>query len=360
LYSTYRYNGNCFRTECKINFVFIAGSSGGQNNSNHGFPAPNLSVQNNAALLQQSEKEPTVIMPSPQTAKASSDYLVTAGDIYELSYAAGTVPVTCTIPVNVSYKIRVANLATLCVCGKTFLQIKNQVEEIFTKIYPLGGAQFVLLTPDAFKVTIKGEVQQTTVKQAWTLLRLSSLVNDLRTDCSSLRNVGVQSTTGENYASLIRKNKEMFSAVSDTQHAYIIRDEKIIPINMNRILHDASYYTSETVHSADTLMVPFRQYFVSVSGAVENQGRYPYIPDRDRTYYVGLAGGFSSDKNSFNSISITDINGRHLKKTDPITPETNILAQTNLFTFYFSKYAPVLTTILSSLSTIFTIYAVTH
>lgn len=474
-------------------------------------PAANLSVQNNAALLQQSEKEPTVITPSPQTAMASSDYMVTAGDIYELSYAAGTVPVTCTIPVDVSYKIRVANLATLSVRGKTFLQIKNQVEEIVTKNYPLGGAQFVLLTPAAFKVTIKGEVQQTTVKQAWALTRLSSLVNNLLTDYSSLRNVDVQSTTGEthtydlfkasrfgdltqdpyvrpddviiihrskrkvtitgaverpgtyelldgenlkalityygsslvdqadtsrmeltrtinqqspsgekiylkqdaidsdyallcydslsiplytdlkpvmfmegalyatpgttpesstritisfttgeNYASLIRDNKKMFSAVSDTQHAYIIRENKIIPINMNRILYDASYYTSETVQSADTLMVPFRQYFVTVSGAVETPGRYPYIPNRDWTYYVGLAGGFSSDENSFNAISITDINGRHLKKTDPITPETNILAQTNSFTFYFSKYAPVLTTILSSLSTIFTIYAVTR
>ena len=169
----------------------------------------------------------------------------------------------------------------------------------------------------------------------------------------------VEFTQGENYGFLIRRVKDLFSNISDLKQAYIIREDRMIPIDASLCLYDSDYYTTEIVQPNDTLMIPFIQSFVTVAGAVNKPGRYPYIPGRDWEYYVGLAGGFQSGVNAFESVKITDLNGNKLKKTDAITPETTITASTNSFTYYWGKYAPVVTTVLSAVSTVLTIMAVT-
>lgn len=167
--------------------------------------------------------------------------------------------------------------------------------------------------------------------------------------------VAVSFQSGENYAFLIRRNSSMFSAVSDIENAYIMRQGKTIPIDVNKILYDASYYSDEIVQPYDTLMIPFKQSFVSVAGSVTTPGRYPYIPGRSWEYYIGLAGGFVMSENTGKAVSIKDIHGNKLSKDDPISPETTITASTNSFTYYFNKYGTVVTTILSALSTSLTV-----
>jgi hypothetical protein len=46
-----------------------------------------------------------------------------------------------------------------------------------------------------------------------------------------------------------------------------------------------------------------------------------------------------------------------MKKADAILPETIITAKTNAGLYYFNQYAPVVTTILSLFTTIFSIYS---
>jgi hypothetical protein len=162
---------------------------------------------------------------------------------------------------------------------------------------------------------------------------------------------------GENYASLVRRNRPWFSAVSDTRNAYIIRGDEHISINLNPILFDASYRNEIKIEENDTLIIPFRQYFVTVAGAVIAPGRYPYIPDRDWDYYIALAGGFRPGQNAFRSISITDMTGKKMKKGDSITPETIITARTNDALYYFNQYAPVITTTLTIFMTFLTLQA---
>jgi hypothetical protein len=156
---------------------------------------------------------------------------------------------------------------------------------------------------------------------------------------------------GENYAALVRRNQGWFSAVSDTRNAYIVRESGHISINLNPMLYDSSYRSEIIIEENDTLIIPFRQYFVTVAGAVMLPGRYPYIPDREWDYYIALAGGFRPGQNAFKSVSITDIAGKRMKKTDLITPETIITARTNDFLYYFNQYAPAVTTSLSILTT---------
>jgi protein involved in polysaccharide export with SLBB domain len=466
-------------------------------------------------------------------ARSSADYRVTAGDVYTLTYAAGNNPIIYVIVVDPSYRIRVSNMGVVNGAGKTFIQLKNEVETIVTNNYPLSGVQLVLTQPALFKVYVKGEVPVAEEISVWALSRLSSLISeDPKTTKTSiivgnegsylisLRDVSIRSTNGqtrvydlfkarrmgdlsqdpylrpgdeitfnranriitidgqverpgtyqlldgeninelinfycsgftpvadktrielvrmvnsgdvtgnkiflterdisgnyvlenrdvitipvitqlqkvmfvegavnnasqmlsniagstmtaddasvsnrlviqfnmgETYASLVRRNMRWFTAVSDTANAYILRNDERIYINLNPMLYDAAYRGEVPVLENDVLVIPFRQYFVTVAGAVVRPGRYPYIPDRSWEYYIALAGGFTVGRNTSQSIDITDVSGRKMRKTDAILPETVITANTNHPLYYWNQYMPVVTTILTLITTIFTIQA---
>jgi protein involved in polysaccharide export with SLBB domain len=468
--------------------------------------------QSESTITSSSQSETTsrnenLLPKDTQIALSTQDYRVTAGDVYALSYAAGTQPVQYKIVVDLTYRIRVANLGVVDGNNKTFAQLKTQVETIVNNNYPLGGVQFTLTQPASFKVLVTGEVKNSREVTTWALGRLSSLLDDNLTDFASLRDVTVQPAggraktydlflasrtgdftqnpylrpndtitfnrvkrmvtingaverpgtyqlkdgeniknliefyssgftpnadktrielvrqvnsdspsgekifltdkeiadnyilenydtimvpqitslkpvmfvegavgssdlasptvatrlvvpfnRGENYASLIRANRSWFSAVSDTKNAYIIRGEEQLSINLNPILYDENYYSPNLIEENDTLIIPFRQYFITVAGAVVAPGRYPYIPDRQWDYYIALAGGFVPGRNAYEAIVIKDINGKTMKKTDIIVPETIITAKTNDFLYYFNQYAPIITTTLSILSTSLALY----
>jgi hypothetical protein len=169
----------------------------------------------------------------------------------------------------------------------------------------------------------------------------------------------VRYNQGENYASLVQRNRGWFSAVSDTQNAYLIRGTERIPLNINPMLYDSSYRSQYFVERNDTLIIPFRQYFVTVAGAVVKPDRYPYIPDREWDYYVALAGGFIKERNSREAVTIKDISGKTMKKGDPILPETVITAKTNAGLYFFNQYAPVVTTVLSIVTTLISVLLIT-
>lgn len=461
--------------------------------------------------------------PDAQLAMSESSYPVTAGDVYTLAFAAGATPVSYSIPVDSTYKIRIANLGVIDCKNLTYLQLKNMVTGIVQKNYPMGGVQFVLTSPATFRVTITGEVVKTVQKNAWALTRLSTFIKESFTDYSSSRNIKIVSESGEektydlfladrkgdlsqdpylrpgdkivvnrisrrvalngaverpgvyelldgenlkklidyygngfesladlsrielyrsvtgnhdsgeklylneqsyvddfklicydeitistfedlkpvvfvegavtntnintvtdtntntntntnlvastkiamrfnngeDYAFFVRNNKDMFTAVSDLENAYILRGSETIPVDLSKMLYDATYYSKIEIKYNDRLIVPFKQFFVTVSGAVYSPGRYPYIPDRTWDYYVGLAGGFIKEKNKMDAVTIIDINGKKHKKTEFILPEMTIDAKANSGLYYFNQYAPVITTILSAVSTSISVLAVT-
>jgi len=556
--------------------------------------------------------------PNIMLARSSVDYMVTPGDVYTLAYSAGATSVSYTITVDTSYRIRISNMGIVNGAGKTFPQLRREIENIVTNNYPLSGVQLVLTQPSVFMVSVKGEVNTTTERSAWALNRLSWLVDGSLTKYASIRDISVKSSNGQTkvydlfraqrlgdmsqdpylrpgdivtfnrikrivningeierpdryqlmdgenlheligsyangftpiadktrvrltryvgsaeisgditylskedlagnyvlqdmdvifvpaisnlrpavyvnriertititgevrrpgtyelmpdenlrdmievyadgfmatadpsrmemvrlvngeyiagdklfltekdvnnnfslehydmiyvpsitqlkpvmfvegavkeiidetkrdrdvetsntlvssnriviqfsmgdtYASIVRSNSKWFTAISDTLNAYIIRKDQRIPINLNPMLYDATYRDEVLINENDVLVIPFRQYFVTVSGAVTNPGRYPYIPDRDWEYYIALAGGFLPGRNSFDSVIITDLTGKRLQKTSAITPETIISARTNHALYFFNQYAPVVTTALSVITTFISIILLTR
>lgn len=473
-----------------------------------------ISISVNFLIFAQQENTDNKYSQLQQEAMSNPDYMVTAGDVYSLTYAANGNPISYTIAVDSTYKIKVSNLAILDVREKSYLTVKKQVEEIVQKNYPLSGVQFILISPALYKVVINGEVTKTTEHSIWALTRLSKVISETTTEYSSMRNVtvtsingkkknydlfkatrdgdlsqnpyvrpgdvitiqrmerkvavageverpgtyelikgenlkelieyygngltefadtsrieltrsvdtkdgaesgeklyldktslednfplecydritihsyknlkpvmfvegAVQTKEGENleastrkiiqfeigtdYAYLIRNNGSLFtSAVADTKSAYIMRDKQIIPLNLDDVLYNSSYKTHIEVQPNDTLIVPFRQYFVTVAGSVNSPGRFPYIPDRTADYYIGLAGGFDKTKNIGNAIQIVDINGKHISKDAFIQPETTITAKSNRFTYWFSQYSGVITIVTSLITTTISVLALTN
>jgi len=436
-------------------------------------------------------------------AQSSLSYRVTPGDVYTLVYVIGTNPIVYRIVVDTSYRIRVANLGIVNGAGRTFPQVRTEVEAIVARNHPMSAPQLILTQPAIFRVFVTGEVYSSREVSAWGLSRLSSLLGENLPRTASIRDISVRSANGqtrvydlfrfqrlgdqtqnpylrpgdvvtfnrvdrlvtirgeverpgtyqllagenirelieffgngftpiansariemvrhtnsedisgdrlflterdvagnfaledydvvnvppitqlmpvvfvegavgigatgdlvttnrlvvrfnagETYAAMVRRNSGWFSAISDTQNAYIIRRTgEHVPIDLDRALFDASYNGEVLVHDNDTLVIPFRQFFVTVAGAVLRPGRFPFIPDRGWEYYVALAGGFTPGLNAFGSITVTDINGRRLRRGDPITPETVITARANHPMYFLAQYVtPVLAVVSTFIS----------
>lgn len=419
---------------------------------------------------------------------SSPDYLVTSGDVYVLSYNALNTVVNYTIVVDPTYKVKVSNLGIIDAKGKTFLELKQEVERIVSSNYPMSAVQLVLSVPSTFKVTVMGEVGSVRELRVSGLVRVSSIVTGNANGNASLRFVTVEDAdgnvnrydlfmaqrfgdmsqnpyvrpndiitlekagrrvsitgsverpgtyellegenlkalvdyygagfddladtsniilsrnlssfsksgqvsyldqkdynsnlkllnldnvyvgsrseltntmfvqgalayevvqsdtesvvsplmtqsasfrfeTGETYVHFARTHRNLFSDAADYSAAYIFRNGQTIAVDLYSMVFDPEYESRLTIQADDILVVPFRQYFVTVAGAVEVPGMYPYIPDRKWDYYVNLAGGYDKTLNSPETLEITTIDGKTLSIDDFILPETTITAPSNL------------------------------
>ncbi len=157
---------------------------------------------------------------------------------------------------------------------------------------------------------------------------------------------------GETVSQAVQSLRKSFSEVSDLANAYISRKGERLPVNLSRFLYDRDDKGDMALQANDIIIVPFRQFFVSVSGAVRYPGRYPYVPDRTWEYYVGLAGGLDTERNANQALTIYDVKSKAQPKDRIIQPEDNIVAAANSFTYNFYRISSILTTILSVASLI--------
>ena len=157
---------------------------------------------------------------------------------------------------------------------------------------------------------------------------------------------------GETISQAALTNRKLFSAVSDISKAFLLRaDGTRVAFDLGKFIYNYDISGDIELMPNDTIIVPFRQFFVTVSGAVKNPGRYPYIPERTWKYYVGLAGGFDTDRNSGQKITIFDSESNEVASAErKIEPEDNIEAAANSFLYGFSRVASIFTTAISILA----------
>ena len=174
---------------------------------------------------------------------------------------------------------------------------------------------------------------------------------------AATKNIRYEFEEGETYLGFIRNHRDWFTDVADLERSYLYRKGQRLPIDIYSMLFNKEYSDdSLKLEAEDTLVIPFRQYFVTVSGAVKAPGRFAYVPDRTWDYYVGLAGGFDQDRNVRDAVDIKTSDGRILTKDDYIIPEAMIDAKSNSFFYGFNKYATPLLTILSIITSSLSLY----
>jgi protein involved in polysaccharide export with SLBB domain len=197
-----------------------------------------------------------------QMAVSSPSYQVTAGDVYSLTYAGGT----HVIIVDYTYRIVIPDLGIVSGAGKTYQQLKREIEAIVTNNYPRSGAHLSLTSPSSFRVYVNGEVNSIGERSTWAMGRLSSLIYGNLTAQSSNRNITVTSANGQvKTYDLLRA--ERFGDL--TQNPYL-RPEDLI-----------------TVNRIDRL--------VSISGEIVRPESYELLPEENlRDLITNYAGGYTA------------------------------------------------------------------
>jgi polysaccharide export outer membrane protein len=155
--------------------------------------------------------------------------------------------------------------------------------------------------------------------------------------------IGYRITPGELLSSAVRDVRKSFSDLALFEDAYIIREGEtnVIPVNIESLLEGKPGANDVPLVRGDRVVVPIRQYFVTVSGAVVLPGRYPYVPNRSYLYYISCAGGFDSQKNAGQNVTILDARDKVLAHDRVIQPEDRINAEVNNLGFYINQWVPV-------------------
>ena len=160
-------------------------------------------------------------------------------------------------------------------------------------------------------------------------------MGDVQTQSSGLGSSGrvyYQFFPGETVREMLQGIAHRFSAVSDLGATYLLRADRLIPVDVQAILMgNPSEVAKLRLEEGDRFVVPFNQLFVNVTGAVLRPGTFPYIPDKGASYYINMAGGFDPAKNRNGAFTVVDKNGNKVDEEVPVPPEAVVTAKLNTF-----------------------------
>lgn len=186
-------------------------------------------------------------------------------------------------------------------------------------------------------------------------------MGDMQVQSSALGSSGrlyYQFFPGETIVEMMQSIATRFSAVSDLAETYLLRGDKLIPVDVQSMLMGGSSpVSSEKLQEGDRFVIPFNQLFVNVTGGVLRPGTFPYIPDKTAAYYINLAGGFDPAKNRNGAITIMDKAGNKLDENSIVPPEAVVTAKLNTFQAVNGMNLATTVTIVGLVGTILTIIA---
>jgi polysaccharide biosynthesis/export protein len=223
-----------------------------------------------------------------------------------------------------------------------------------------GNGEIIKVDPDLMSTVGIQDLDTITVNSKKDLMpavfiegAISNAPNTLFTDGSMALNTSTKLTIslyqGQTLSMLMRDHKTSLLPVSDLKTTYVIRGDKRIYFSLEKLLFSTDLSEDITLEPNDKIIIPYRQFFVTVAGAVASGGRFPYVPDRDWHYYINLAGGINTDLNTGNVMTITDRDGKKKTKNDLLQPEDKVYVESNSALYYLGKVTSVLATLFSSI-----------
>ena len=162
---------------------------------------------------------------------------------------------------------------------------------------------------------------------------------------------------GETLSQAAQSLRNDFTATSDLEHAYILRDKAKIPVNLADLIYKSDFTQDQALVPNETIIIPFRQFFVTVAGAVMAPGRYPYVPDRSYQYYMNLAGGYDPNRSTGKSFSINNVMGAKKDPAKDLEPEDRLFVNEDSFIYNFGKVLAIVGNLATVISASYTVYS---
>lgn len=169
--------------------------------------------------------------------------------------------------------------------------------------------------------------------------------------------VKYQISKGELLSSAIRFLEDNFPKEADLENTYIEKSGELkhIFIDLVDLLYNNNKNIDIVLEHNDRIIIPFRQYFVNISGEVNSPGRYPFIPNRTWEYYINMAGGFNNQTHSGNKLQILDYTNNEKNKDKLILPEDTIIVPSNDIIYNVNRYTVFIGVIASVVTSILTV-----
>jgi len=191
-------------------------------------------------------------------------------------------------------------------------------------------------------VLLEGAILPDVVQQA----KSTASISDKGTsEPTGYRKFAIPIKEGETLYKVLWERRDQIFPDADLANAYVLRkdDNTVIPVDLETLLYSYSPEKDLTLEPFDQLVIPFRQFFVSVTGGVRNPGQYPYVPNKTLNYYLDMAGGIDQELGKITSARVLDRNGRRLPRESFLDPEAKVHVPYS-FSYYFFRYFPIITT----------------
>ena len=199
-------------------------------------------------------------------ATADSQYPVTPGDVYRITYLRAGEIVTSEITVDNDYRINLSLFGTIDAANMTFAELKPRIQQIVESAIPRSLPSLSLLSVGIFQVRITGQVTQSRVVTAWGLSQLSDVVRDMMAPYSSIRNVTIVRRDGRS------ESYDLFLALN-------LGEEDQDPF----------------VRPGDTIQIQRAQRVVFLGGEVNQAGRIELAPNESVPQIMRYARGPTAD-----------------------------------------------------------------
>jgi len=135
----------------------------------------------------------------------------------------------------------------------------------------------------------------------------------------------------ENLRQLLTAIAGRLLTISDLDGSFLLRGEEKIAVRAQQILYGDDEQGLLRLQAGDTLLIPFNQRFVTVSGAVVRSGVFAYVPEKGINYYIALSGGLSDDAAYPTSIKVYGPDGKRVEVEQEVPPESTIVVAKNTF-----------------------------
>jgi polysaccharide export outer membrane protein len=144
---------------------------------------------------------------------------------------------------------------------------------------------------------------------------------------------------GETLKDALVAVKDSIAPFADLSSSYIIRksDARIIPVDLEKLRFQYNPTEDLFLQPGDRVVIPAFRFNVSVIGAVQNPGTFLYVPQRNYTYYLTLAGGIPPGLTAGN-ITIVDANGIPRPIDAAVQPEDRIIVTETLISVVGGVY----------------------